>query len=84
MSKRIIFTFVWAASFLVASAILLLVTWWVYFAMTGAPARRPSDDTFMWFGASAVIVPLLLGGIGAILGICGILPGTQKSRDESD
>ena len=84
MTKRIISTFVWAVAFLVVSAIVLLVAWRIYFGMVGAPARRPSEDTFMWFGASVVIVPLLLGGIGAALGIRGVLPGTQKDRDESD
>jgi len=84
MSKRIIFTIVWAVTFLVVSAVLLLVAWRIYFGMTRAPARRPSENTFRWFGASVVIVPLLLGAVGAALGIRGALPGTQKYRDESD
>ena len=83
MSKRIIFTLVWAATILVVSAILLLVAWRVYFAMTGAPTRRPSDDILMWFGVSVAVIPLLLGSIGAVLGIRGVLPGTRKERNDS-
>ena len=81
MTKRILFIFVWAVIFLAVSAILLLVGWRVYFALTGAPARRPSEDTLMWFGATVIVLPLLLGGVGAALGIRGVLPGTQNSRD---
>ena len=84
MSSRAIFTFVWAATFLVVTAVLLLVAWRVYFGMIGAPAQRPSEDTLMWLGASVVIVPLLLAGVGAVLGIRGVLPGTRKNTDESN
>jgi len=83
MSKRIAFTFVWSATFLVVSAVLLFVAWRVYFWMTGAPAQRPSENTLMWFGASVVIIPLLHGGIGIALGIRGALPGTRKAINEN-
>ena len=84
MIKPMVFTFIWAATFFIVSGVLLLVAWRVYFAMTGAPTRRPSEDAFMWLGISAAIIPLLLGGIGATLGIRGVLPGTRRRRDESE
>lgn len=84
MGKRILFTIVWAAAFLIVSAALLLLAWRIYFGIIGAPARRPSEDTIMWFGASVVVIPLLFGGVGAAFGIRGALPGTRRDADESN
>jgi hypothetical protein len=78
--KRTILILVWAVAFLLASGALLLVAWRIYFAITGAPEREPSRQTFICFGASVIVVPLVLGGVGAVIGMRGVLPGTQKER----
>jgi len=59
---------------------LLWVLWRIYFALTGAPKQRPSEQTFFLLGLSFVVVPLAMAVVGTILGLRGRLPGTRRIK----
>jgi hypothetical protein len=76
--KRVLFSLVWAVIFFFGTAILLFVGLRGYFAVTGAPKERPSDNALTWLGASLVLGPLLIAGLGAFLAVRGVLHWNKR------
>ena len=80
MTKRFLFTGIWAVAFFFSTAVLLFAAWHAYFAITNPSGQQPSEGTFLWMGISFAFVPIALGLTGAVFGILGRWPGTRKQN----
>ena len=78
MGKRIIFIMMWALGFFVGSAYLLGGAMSGYEITTGNRLQPTSG-----FLISVGFVVAVIGGIGLVLGILGLLPGTGSTRRDN-
>ncbi len=78
MLKKIILSLLWALGFLIGTGVLIGVVLGTYVALTPSTTLRATAELYVTIG----YIQMAMGGIGLVLAVLGLLPGTKSTRHD--